>query len=197
MSRLPVLLLALVASSDAWAGGLGLFGTGDIRTQHTYYYRNGNSLDQYELTQWILGGGAGFEVILGDKDDRLTGVFRGYWVLEAPEKNPADLNPEIPANEVTAAVREEPRNVGVAMAGLSWAYWGDPEGFALTAQAMLGSGFLTKDHTEYFQAEIGPGVSWEFAKDFRLFFDANYQFRYRKGTQHGVSAYLGVRYLFD
>lgn len=197
MRRLPVLLLALVASSDAWAGGIGIFGTGGIRTQQTYYYQNGDPLRQFELTQWILGGGAGFEVILGDKDDRLTGVFRGFWIREAAEVHPADLNTDIPSGEVTASVRDTARDVGVAMAGLSWAYWGDPEGFALTGQVMMGSGFLTKDHTEYFQAEIGPGISWEFAKDFRLYVEPNYQLRYRKGFQHGVSMYAGVRFLFD
>lgn len=197
MRRPVVLLMALLAAGDAWAGGIGVIGTGDIRTQRTFYYDGNNTRDQYELTQWILGGGAGFEIVLGDKDDRLVGVFRGYWIREAAEQHPADLNPEIPAGDVVAAVREDSRDVGVAMAGLEWGFWGDPEGFMLTATAMLGSGFLTTDHTEYFQAEIGPGVSWEFVKDVRLSAQPMYQARYRKGLQHGVSLYVGVRYLFD
>ena len=197
MRRSVFILLATLAAGDAWAGGIGVLGNADIRTQKTYYYDQASPPQQYHLTQWIPGFGAGFEVILGDKDDRLIGVFRGYWVHELPEKNPADLNPEIPAGEVEAAVRETPRDVGVAMAGIEYGYWGDPEGFMLTGTVLLGSGFLTKDHSEYFQAEIGPGVSWEFAKDFRLIAQPMYQFRYRKGEEHGVSLYAGFRYLFD
>jgi hypothetical protein len=197
MRRAFVVLLALTVAGTAHAGGLGILGTGGVRTQATYYYDNTATPKQYQLTQMIGGGGFGIEGILGDRDDRIVGLFRGYWLREAPETNPADMKTTIPSDQVVAAVRTDPRDVGIAMVGVDWAAIGKPTGLAFNAIGLVGSGFITTDHTEFFQLEVGPGMSWEFAHNLRLAANLSYQLRYRKSFQHGVSAYAGLRYMFD
>ncbi len=197
MRRLSAILFALAFTGSAQAGGIGIIGTGSVRTHPTYYYDTGAELQQYKLTQMIPGGGAGIEIILGDRDDKLVGLFRGYWLREAPEAHPRDLNTPIDSGDVLANVREGVRDVGMAMVGLDWAFYGDPQTFTISGIGLIGSGFLTTDKTEYFQLELGPGVSWEFARRTRLTGNIAYQMRYRKNFDHGVSGYVGVRYMFD
>ena len=61
----------------------------------------------------------------------------------------------------------------------------------------LGSGFLTKDHTEYLLTEIGPMATYKLSRQLQAHVDVAYQMRYRKGFHHGVAATGGVRWLFD
>jgi hypothetical protein len=194
---LLVALIGLAFAGNAYAGGLGILGDIGFRSQPVYFYDSANDLKQYKQTQQILGFGAGLEVVLGDRDDRIFGVFRGYWLREVPERHPSDTTEIVGSGDVVATVRDEPRDVGVGTVGVSWGFVGQPDGFMVNALGSMGSGFLTSDHTEYLQVELGVGVSNRFGKNLLLFADAVYQVRFRKGFFSGPSMMGGVRYLFD
>lgn len=194
--RLPFALLALSLASNAYAGGMGVMAMGDIRTQPVYYYDSAANNQQYKMTQMIPGFGAGIDLVLGDRDDRIVGVFRGYWLREAAEKDPANssnLNPD----DIVANWREEARDVGVAMVGLQIGIVGDPTKFQLTLNPSAGAGFITTDHTEYLSMEFGPGMTYNVGDRMQIHATAAYQMRVRKSIVHGAVAYAGVRYLFD
>jgi len=195
--RSLVALIALALAGNAYAGGIGILGDIGIRNQPVYFYDNADNLKQYKLTEQIFGFGTGVEVILGDRDDRIFGVFRGYWLREAPETHPSEITELVAPGDVVATVRDEPRDVGVGTVGVSWGFVGQPDAFMLNAVGSMGSGFLTTDHTEYLQVELGLGVSQRLGNNLLLFVDAVYQLRYRKGFFHGPSAMGGIRYLFD
>ena len=85
-SALP--LLAALASAPAFAGGVGLIGAGGLYTERVYFYDAAG--DQYKQSQVIGSYGAGIEIALGDRDDRILGISRLYWVQDTPEKDPAN-----------------------------------------------------------------------------------------------------------
>lgn len=195
--RLLLCSLALLGSTTAWAGGLGIVGTSGIHADPVYFYDSADDFKQYRLSETIVGYGAGIEGILGDRDDRVMGIFRFFWNQETPERDPAGITDLVAPGDVVAAWREEPRNVGWATVGIQWGFWGDPDGFQLTANGAVGSAFLTSNHSEFLSAELGPGVSYTFGRSFQAFGDVVYQVRYRKRFAHGPRAYAGVRVLFD
>lgn len=195
--RLLTTLIALAFTTPAFAGGFGILGSSGLHTQPVYYYDAQDTRDQYQVTQPILSYGTGFEVVLGDRDERITGVFRGYWLQDVAETHPSDLNTEIPSNRVVADVRDDPRNIGIATVGVEFGILGQPDGFMFTGYAGMGAGFLTTDHTEFLQLELGPGVAYAFGRNIEAFANVVYLTRYRKGFFHGPNAYAGVRYMFD
>lgn len=195
--RFLAALLALGYSASALAGGFGLVGTGGIHADEVYFYDASAENAQYKLNQTLPNFGGGAEVLLGDKDDRFTGVMRLYYLQDAGLKDPADLTQLVDPGDVVADVREEPRHLGIATVGLQWAILGQPEQAAFVVLADVGSGFLTDDHTEFLLAEGGAGMSYQFARDLRFFANATYTLRYRKGASHGANVYAGVRYFFD
>src|SRR5678816_3849010 len=116
MSRLIVSALALFAASPAFAGGFGLVFTGGANTDQVFYYDQADNMAQHQQDQLLPLMGAGVEFVLGDKDDRIEGVFRGYWQRDMPEKDPA-AHAEIAPGDVVSAIREEPRDIGVGTFG--------------------------------------------------------------------------------
>jgi hypothetical protein len=205
--RRTLTALTLFVAGPAQAGGIGILATGGAHTERVYFYSNADDegnpysdiddYDQYQLTQTLPSAGAGLNLILGDRDDRIVGDCRFYWLMDSPQTDPATLTQSVEPETVVAAFREKPRHLGLGMVGLSWGIIGDPANFQLNAVGHVGSAFITLDHTEFLAFDIGPGVSLRATRQVQLFADVLYQGRFRKGFTHSVNGFVGARYLFD
>lgn len=188
------LALGLGHAAPAYAGGIGLVGTVGFHGDRVYYYQQ-NTLGEYEQmdpqNQFNLNYGGGLEVILGDKDNKILGIFRLYFQQDAPEQAPAS------AEEYTFTYRTDARNVGMISAGLQFGVLGDPDRLQGNIIATMGSGFYTIDQTEFIQGEAGIGGSYMMSRHTQLAGWLTGGIRYRKRVYPMTSAYLGVRYLFD
>jgi hypothetical protein len=190
-------LLGLGASFSASAGGVGAVVLGGMHTDTVYFYDSANDYAQYKQTQIAPNMGGGVEVLLGDRDDRITGVFRGYFVQDAAQKDPATLTEIVSPDDVVANVRTIPRNIGVGTFGLEWGFLGSTDSFQLIIVTALGSGFLTTDHSEFMLGELGGGFTYRFGRNLEAYAEVVYQARYRKGFAHGSNGYAGARFRFD
>lgn len=188
---------ALLGAAPAQAGGLGIMTTGGFFTTPVYFYDAGNNMAQVRQTQTIFTGGAGFDLTLGDPDDRIVGGFRGYWLVESAEQDPANNTSTVAADDVVANWRENARHVGIASVGVNIGLIGDPDRAQMITSLYVGSGFLTPDHDEFLLAELGLGATVNITPGIQAFGTAQYSLRQRKGFKHGANAVLGVRYLFD
>lgn len=197
MRIIAALLTSLALTSPAVAGGLGVLGTFGVHTEPVFFYDSANANEQHRLNETIPNLGTGIELVLGDRDDRILGTLRGYWMQDAAQKDPALITQTVPQANVIAVHRDTPRNVGMASVGLQWGIIGSPDLFQLNAVGGVGSGFLTNDHTEFLFAELGVGAHYQFARSMQVFGNVLYTMRFRKGFQQGPIAYAGVRYLFD
>lgn len=205
--RLVVTAALALLASPAWAGGVGVLATGGAHTEKVFFYSDHTTdgveysdiddYDQYEMSQTLPNFGTGFELILGDRDDRIMGNCRFYWVMDSPQKDPAETTDQVDPAYVVAAYREDPRHVGLGLVGLSWGIVGRPEKFQLVAIGHVGSAFLTTDHTEFLALDLGPGVTYKASRQVQLFADVSYQARFRKDWSQSVNGFLGARYLFD
>src|SRR5688572_22211937 len=129
--RLVIVAAALLLSSDAFAGGFGLTATGGLRTDRVFFYDSTQEDLEFSQTQLSANYGAGVEFLLGDRDDRINGLFRGYWLQDAAQKHPSKMvkdgevvhsdvigsDPVSPDN-VIANVRDVPKNTGTASFGV-------------------------------------------------------------------------------
>lgn len=204
--------LALSLATPASAGGLGILATGGAHTERLWYHTNyaygadgavelDNPSDypKYEMSQTLPHFGGGFELVLGDRDDRFLGTFRGYYLMDAPQGDPAELTeePNVKKEHVVAAYRDTPRHLGMGTVGLSWGFVDITDSMRFGISAHVGSGFLTNDHTEFLAFDAGPMVTIRASKTMMLFADLPYQFRWRKGSSHSINAFVGARYMFD
>lgn len=197
------LLLPLV--QDAAAGGLGVMATGGVHTETLYYYESvdekGNAIPdpklypQYSDSQLLPSYGFGGEFLLGDRDDRIFGVSRFYYLSDAAQQDPtADaLHPK----DVVVARRETARPTGVGTIGLSWGIVGNPNKFQFGVATHIGAAFLTKDYTDYFMLQAGPMVTYRPSRQVMVFGEALYTARYRSELSHAPGLNAGVRYFFD
>jgi hypothetical protein len=206
--RFAALLVALIAASPAHAGGVGLLLHGGGHTENVYYYSNHTedgaeltdlgTFPQYQQKQYIPQYGAGLEFLLGDRDDKIQGVFRVYYNQDAPQGDPSK-NPAsgVEADWVVSAYRDAARHTGMASMGLNWGIVGNPNKFQVGLSAHLGSGFLTNDHTEFFNLQLGPTANFRFNRQVIGFVDVHATARFRKEFGFGNQAMAGVRYMFD
>lgn len=202
---LPVTLALLTPTAEA--GGVGVLATGGMHNEKLYFYsdadENGNAYpsladyDQYELSETLGHTGGGLEFLLGDRDDKIVGVTRFYYLADLPQTDPATVTSEVDPAHVVAEYRDGVRHLGIGLIGLSWGIVGDPNGFQFNAVGHMGAAFLTTDHTEFLTVDLGPGVSYRVARQVQLFADATYQMRYRKGFTHSGNVFVGARYMFD
>jgi hypothetical protein len=205
--RMVAMALSLLLSGSAYAGGFGVLGTGGIHTERVYYYSNvdedGNlykdigDYDQFNMDQILIQSGAGLNLMLGDRDDKITGDARFFWMMDAAPTDPAQIDSAVPDENVVADIRDAPKHVGIMMLGLSWGVVGNPAKAQLAVVGHVGSAFITLDHTEFLLVGLGPGFNVRLARQAQLFGDVTYQLRYRKDFQHSAAGTLGVRYLFD
>jgi len=204
--RLLVMAASLLTASPAFAGGIGLLATGGAHTEPLYYYKNTDanqnplpSVDQYEqksLVETLPNLGLGVDLALGDRDDKIIGDCRFYWMQDAPQVSPTDAGATLKKDQITAAWRDTARNVGIGAIGLQWQIVGNDK-IHLNALGHVGSAFVTVDHTEFLALDLGPSVTYRATRQIQLFGDVDYMARYRKGLSHSVNAFLGARYMFD
>jgi hypothetical protein len=191
------LLSLALAPAPAWAGGFGLLLNGGAHDDRVYGYTEEANGDytQDPSAQFNANLGAGLEVVLGDRDNKVLGLFRGYYLQDVPQTPvEGDLSP----------VREVPRDIGVVTAGLQWGVLGDPGALQGVIVSTLGAGLFTcsrgaqcDDLTEFILAEAGVGGTWMVERRVQVAASVTGGIRYRNRVLPTANAYLGVRYLFD
>ncbi len=208
--------LVLLSSAPTHAGGVGLVGLAASHTEKVYFYDEDGA--QYSDIQLRPTTGFGLEALLGDRDDRLIGLMKFYYVtdFQAKAENVQTGNvqdPTIPLDppnscaqgrDGTIPVLMSPRpcdftfrSIGVFTAGLQWGLYGDPTGLQINLVTSLGTGAITPDSTEFLLVEIGPGIHYVLNKKYVLHAEAVGHLRYRKSVSYGGGVNLGVRYYFD
>jgi hypothetical protein len=209
--RLPVFIAALLTSAPAFAGGVGPLVMGGIHTEDVYYYANradngagARIQDPADYEQFrqgqILGHiGSGLELVLGDRDDLIQGVFRVYWMMDTPQADPANGADLVdPANTLVAAWRENNRHIGVGTIGLNWGILrAAQDKFKFGVSAHFGTGFVTPDDTEFFLGQAGVNVNYAITRTLEVYGDFTYGIRARKEISHGLYTTAGLRVLFD
>jgi hypothetical protein len=188
-------IAASLWATPAVAGGVGLLTTGGLYSQRVAFYPRdeaGNVAAAPEFSRQGIGTvGTGFEMLLGDRDDRILGMARAWWQLETPESDPTD------GTNAISAWREDVRHVGSFAVGLQFGLVGSPDKGQLVVQGLVGSGFMTNDHTEFIMADLGVGGTLRVARAVELYGVGYAHLRYRKGARGGGNVVAGVRYLFD
>lgn len=189
---LPLAVLALAAPVPALAGGLGLVTTAGLHGDRVYSYNydvNGVATQADPENQMNPNYGLGLEVLLGDKDLKVTGIFRGFYLQDSPLQEPT--------NGDTFVIREEPKDIGVVTAGLQWGVLGDPGALQLTVVGTIGAGVFTENMDGYVTGEAGVGGTWMAARRVQVAASVTGGARYWKRFYPTTNAYAGVRYLFD
>jgi hypothetical protein len=187
------LLLAAISSAPARAGGVGIVATGGLHTDRAYYYNREG--DQGIDNQTLPQAGIGLEGLLGDRDDKILGIMRLYWLREAPPNNPDTQGVENAVHPDYDAL--DPRDIGVAEIGVQWGLLGDPNGLQLVLSTLVGTGFITTDNTQFFLGDAGIGGTYTVGEGIQLFANIAINVRHRKIVSYGPAAYAGARYLFD
>ncbi len=197
--RVPLLLTALLALPvSARAGGVGLMGAAGLHNERAYYYNAEGVQGIEQQYRPTLGGG--LEVILGDRDDRIRGVARGYYLRDAPQKEPTPAGLADPIFDI----REAPMHCGIGSVGVLWGILGDPGAFQAHLVTHVGAGIVTVNgetdeaaSLEFVLAEAGAGAEYKIARDVEIYVDAVFSGRYRKRVFPGANGVLGVRVIFD
>jgi hypothetical protein len=186
-------LLAAFASAPAHAGGIGILATGGVHTDRAYYYNaeGQQGIDKQTLPQM----GAGLEGLLGDRDDKILGVLRLYWLRDTPPENPDTQGVKNAIHPDYDSL--EPHDIGVAEIGVQWGLLGDPDGLQLVLTTLVGTGFITTDSTEFALGDAGVGGTWALADALQIYANVALNVRHRKILSYGPAGYAGVRYLFD
>ncbi len=194
MPRSLLLALAgLALPGTAAAGGVGVITNAGMHQARAYYYNAEG--DQGIDTQQRLNYGIGGIAVLGDKDDRIQGVMRVFFLQDQPLAEPNTGNT---ADPVYPAEHEQGwKSFAVMTAGIQWGLFGDPTGLQLTLETHAGSGFASPDALEFLLIEVGPGGTWTIADDLQLYGNLAASVRYRKRAYIAENLYVGVRYLFD
>jgi len=184
--------------SAAMAGGVGVTMGAGFHQDRAYYYRDDG--EQGIDKQLPGNSGIGAELLLGDRDDRVIGVVRGYISHDASLNNPDPiaLGEDKSYDYVFPDVEAKGgRNVGSFAVGIQWGLWGDPNGFQVIANTLIGSGFWTTDNLEYALFQPGAGVTYTMNERFQLMGSLDATFRYRKRFQVGSDVWVSARYMFD
>ncbi|MCB9678865.1 MAG: hypothetical protein H6737_27435 [Alphaproteobacteria bacterium] len=201
-------LFGLLATAPAYAGGIGLIGNAGIHTEKVYFYSDHTvdgglqiedeaNYEQLLQRQALFNGGGGVEFLLGDRDERIQGVFRLFYNADTPQADPASRTTLVAPENVISRHRDTVKHTGMATMGLNWGIVGSPDNFQAGLSVHVGSGFLTNDRTEFLIAQIGPTVNYRVARQVILFGDVQYAARFRKEFSQGTLVTAGVRYMFD
>lgn len=195
--RLASALFALLFASNAYAGGVGLVAHGGVYQERLYYHvadarAPGGAVGPLEDSQMLPMGGVGLELLLGDRDDRIAGIARVYWQAEGPQSAPSGV-----PGVILATPRTNTRHVGAFSVGLQGGLVGNPDKGMLTILGLIGSGFLTADHTEFVFGEFGVGGTYRLNRTLQLHGNAMGHLRFRKWARGGATASAGIRVLFD
>jgi hypothetical protein len=189
------LLAFLVAPFPAFAGGIGVVTTAGFHGDRVYSYEVdsvGQETQNDPENQFNPNYGAGLELVLGDKDLKISGVFRGYYLQDSPQGEPTMVTAETVSN-----VRSVPRDLGVLTAGLQFGVLGDPGALQLTVVGNIGAAVFTSDLSGEVMGEAGVGGTWMVARRVQAAASVTGGIRYRKRIYPTTNAFVGVRYLFD
>jgi len=192
-ARIALASLGLASMNTAHAGGLGVLTHAGFHAQNAYFYNQAG--DQGIDKQYRPNYGAGLDILVGDKDDKVIGLLRGAWVANAAPTRPdtgSTENPIIPPAHMQGA-----HHVGSLGLGVQWGLLGDPTGAQLTTTTVVGSGFITTDNTEYVFIEVGVGGTYNLADNLQAHGTIAGTMRNRKTMSFGPDMYMGIRYLFD
>lgn len=207
--RLTSAALALLVSTDAFAGGIAPFVMGGFHTETLYYYSNTTeggaglpisdprAYEQYKASQAIGNFGSGLELMLGDRDDLIQGVFRIWWMMDGPQYDPSSTG-LVDADSLIVSYREGLRHVGTGSVGIQWGLLrAAQDKFRLGLSLHVGSGFLTANRSEFLLAQAGVNINYQFNRTLEFFLDIDYGLRVRKDLMHGAYGAAGLRILFD
>ena len=188
--------LALVPTT-ADAGGVGVTLSGGFHQDRAYYYNEDG--DQGIDTQLPMNSGYGGELLLGDRDDRVIGIVRGYVARDAALKNPdpkalGEDSGDYTFPDVEAA---GPTVRGAASVGIQWGIWGDPNGFQLIATSLIGSQFWTIDNLETAVFQAGVGATYTVNERYQFAATVDATSRFRKRFYWGSDVWVSARYMFD
>ena len=188
-------LALLLSASPALAGGVGLISTDGVHGDRVYYYSTnsiGETTQMPPLDELNSNFGGGLEIMLGDKDYKINGFFRMYYMADAPVTPPPD------ADKYTFNIRSDSvREMGIADVGLQFGFLGEPDRFQLCAIGLLGTAAMTTDTTEFFQAQAGIGATYTFLRHVQAHAEFDGGVRYRKRIYPTANFTAGIRYLFD
>ncbi|MCB9765160.1 MAG: hypothetical protein H6739_35630 [Alphaproteobacteria bacterium] len=203
-----MLALAAALSPAAFAGGVGVFTTGGFHQENIYVY-DSYDVENPDTVQTIVyqqrpNYGFGIQGLLGDRDDRVLGLMKFYYMSDSPPIDSgvidkAQAKGAEPGEDglLYALPRTEARPMGLALAGVQWGILPDPGALQLNAVTSLGAGVLTNDNTEFILAEVGAGAHYGLTEQIQINAELAYNLRIRKNFYHGVNANLGVRFMFD
>lgn len=204
--RAAVALVALLTATPAFAGGIAPIVTGGFHMEDVYYYTRTNpdtgvdypspaEYPQEKVSQAIGNIGSGLELILGDRDDMIQGVFRGYWMMDAAQTDPTR---NASAGTTVVNYRDKARHVGVGSVGIQIGVFRAAEDrFKLGVSTHVGTGFLTTDGNGYFLGQVGLNAGYKVNRTLEVFVDVDYGLRVQKTLSHGVYGTAGLRVLFD
>lgn len=191
--------LALTAlPTAAHAGGVGVALGGGFHQDKAYYYREDG--EQGIDKQLPTNSGVGVEAVLGDRDNRVLGVVRGYVNFDSGLQNPDPkaLGEDMSYDYVFPDVEAQGgRTTGTMSVGIQWGLWGDPTGFQVIANTFIGSSFWTTDNLEYALFQPGVGVTYTINERFQFVGSLDATARFRKGFKFGGDAWVSARYMFD
>ena len=182
----------------AVAGGVGVTMGGGFHQDEAYYYRDDG--EQGIDKQRPLNSGVGAELLLGDRDDRVLGVVRGYMAFDAPLSNPDPVElGEDPSYDYTFPdVEAQPgAKVGAIAVGIQWGLWGDPNRFQVIATSLIGAPFWTTNNLETALFQGGVGASYTMNERFQFVGSLDGTARFRKSFSLGADVWLSARYMFD
>jgi len=185
--------LALSMSSAAQAGAVGTLVTTGFHQERAYFYSNYG--DQHTEKQMRFNSGIGFEALVGDKDEKIQGILRFLWVSDAPPATPDTGDTAGAVHPDYDALKNS--NAGVLGLGVQWGVLGDPSDKQVVISSVVGSGFITKDNTEYVLVEVGAGGTYNITETIQAHGNLALTMRNRKYISFGPNLYMGVRYLFD
>ena len=191
--RIALASIGLSLGFNAHAGAIGLTTSAGMHEERAYYY---NQDSQQGLDKQLRPNyGIGIEAMVGDKDEKVQGILRMNWLVDSPPTEPDTGNVENatfpPAHE------QDPRNVGTLGLGVQWGVLGDPTGTQLNVGAVVGTGFITTDNTEFLMVETGVGATHNLTSTLQASANLMGTMRFRKHMSFGPNVYAGIRYLFD
>jgi hypothetical protein len=191
--RIALASVALSCGFSAHAGGLGLTTSAGLHQERVYYYSPDG--DQGLDNQSRPNYGVGIEAMVGDKDEKVQGILRMNWLVDSPPTKPDTGKVKDPV--FPPAHEQDPRSVGTLGLGVQWGVLGDPTGTQLNISAVVGTGFITTDNTEFLLVETGVGATHNLTSTIQANINFMGTMRYRKHESFGPNVYAGIRYLFD
>lgn len=206
--RTAALIAFLLMPVPALAGGVAPIVTGGFHTESVAFYSSKTdggvkipdqaSYPQYQQTEYIGNVGSGLELVIGDRDDLIQGVFRGFWMMDFPQYAPDKQGEVVDADSLVVSLRDNAKHMGVGTVGLQWGVVrAANDKFRFAVGVNVGAAFATQDHSEFLLAQVGGNLNYAVTRTVEVFLDVDYGLRVRKTLSHGAFGTAGVRIMFD